>query len=244
MSMVPSAFPRPTADAPIEIFASMEPAREVGGDLYDFFYSDDGTLCFLVGDVSGKGMPAALFMARAKSLIRFATELMRPPSGALASPSEIIARVNRELCQNNNSLMFVSLFFGMLQPKLHEFLFCNAGHNPPYRLAGKMLEAIDGAKGIVLGVSADAVYETGLLSLDPAGASSTSIQDGVTEASNEIGALFSEERLEAALRSAGAARSADVVKSVTAAVRAFVGKAEQADDVTAMADRRVEPSAL
>ncbi len=77
MSMVPQSFPAPSAQFPIDLFASMEPAREVGGDLYDFFVTEDGTLCFLVGDVSGKGMPAALFMARAKSLIRIATELMR-----------------------------------------------------------------------------------------------------------------------------------------------------------------------
>src|SRR5262249_34313038 len=101
MSMVTSVFPRPTRQKPVEIFASMQPAREVGGDLYDFFYSDDGRLYFFVGDVSGKGMPAALFMARAKSLVRLAAELMRAPGGGPASPADIIARVNRELCQDN-----------------------------------------------------------------------------------------------------------------------------------------------
>src|SRR5262249_42060707 len=81
MAMVPQSFPRPSGDFPIDLCASMEPAREVGGDLYDFFTTEDGKLCFLVGDVSGKGMPAALFMARAKSLIRIATELMRSRLG-------------------------------------------------------------------------------------------------------------------------------------------------------------------
>src|SRR6267154_2117157 len=88
MGMVPQSFPIPSAQLPIDLYASMEPAREVGGDLYDFFVTDDGMLCFLIGDVSGKGMPAALFMARAKSLIRITTELMRPRHGASAKPSE------------------------------------------------------------------------------------------------------------------------------------------------------------
>src|SRR5215831_7449873 len=101
MAMVPQSFPAPSPDFPIDLCASMEPAREVGGDLYDFFITEDGMLCFLVGDVSGKGMPAALFMARTKSLIRIATELMRSRQGASARPADIIARVNRELCQNN-----------------------------------------------------------------------------------------------------------------------------------------------
>src|SRR5215831_1451737 len=96
MAMVPQSFPAPSPDFPIDLCASMEPAREVGGDLYDFFVTEDGMLCFLVGDVSGKGMPAALFMARTKSLIRIATELMRSRQGASARPADIIARVNRE----------------------------------------------------------------------------------------------------------------------------------------------------
>ncbi len=116
MAMVPQSFPAPSPEFPIDLCASMEPAREVGGDLYDFFITEDGMLCFLVGDVSGKGMPAALFMARTKSLIRIATELMRSRQGASARPAEIIARVNRELCQNNGDMMFVTLFFAMLAP--------------------------------------------------------------------------------------------------------------------------------
>jgi sigma-B regulation protein RsbU (phosphoserine phosphatase) len=90
MAMVPQSFPAPSPDFPIDLCASMEPAREVGGDLYDFFVTEDGMLCFLVGDVSGKGMPAALFMARTKSLIRIATELMRSRQGTSARPAESI----------------------------------------------------------------------------------------------------------------------------------------------------------
>ena len=117
MSMLPQVFPLPVRQCPVDVWGLVHPAREVGGDLYDFFTIEDGSLCFFVGDVSGKGMPAALFMARTKSLIRIATELMREREGAAASPADIIGRVNRELCQNNNDMMFVTLFFGMLSPE-------------------------------------------------------------------------------------------------------------------------------
>jgi phosphoserine phosphatase RsbU/P len=107
----------------------MEPTREVGGDLYDFFRTEDGRLCFLVGDDSNKGMPAALFMAPAKSLIRITAQLMRSPDGASASPADIVTRVDRELCQDNSDMMFVTLFFVMFTPESGEVEFCDAGHN-------------------------------------------------------------------------------------------------------------------
>jgi sigma-B regulation protein RsbU (phosphoserine phosphatase) len=240
MAMVPQSFPAPSAEFPIDLCASMEPAREVGGDLYDFFVTEDGKLCFLVGDVSGKGMPAALFMARAKSLIRIATELMRSSDGASARPADIITRVNRELCQDNSDMMFVTLFFAMLAPASGEVEFCNAGHNAPYRLNGKTLEPIEGAKGIILGVRPDAVYQTGRLSLAP-GECIYVFTDGVTEAADLQEALFSEERLEAVLRAAAGCTSADMIKSVAAAVQGFVGTALPSDDITMLAIRRLDP---
>ena len=243
MSMVPQSFPAPSAQFPIDLFASMEPAREVGGDLYDFFLTEDGTLCFLVGDVSGKGMPAALFMARAKSLIRIATELMRNRPGASAGPADIIARVNRELCQDNADLMFVTLFIAMLAPGSGELEFCNAGHNAPYRLNGATLEPIEGAKGIILGVRPDAAYTTGRLLLAP-GDSIYLFTDGVTEAANLADDLFSEQRLEAVLRDCAGRSSAEIVKSVAEAVRGFVGTALPSDDITMLAMRRLDPSAI
>lgn len=243
MGMVPQSFPVPSAQLPIDLYASMEPAREVGGDLYDFFVTEDGMLCFLIGDVSGKGMPAALFMARAKSLIRITTELMRSRHGASAKPSEIITRVNRELCQDNGDLMFVTLFFAMLAPATGELSFCNAGHNAPYRLDGNSLAAIDGAKGIILGVKPDAVYETGRLSL-AAGEMVYLFTDGVTEASNAVDELFGEGRLEAALRGAADRASAKIISSVAEAVKSFVGTALPSDDITMIAVRRLDPSSV
>lgn len=243
MGMVPQSFPVPSAQLPIDLYASMEPAREVGGDLYDFFVTEDGMLCFLIGDVSGKGMPAALFMARAKSLIRITTELMRSRHGASAKPSEIITRVNRALCQDNGDLMFVTLFFAMLAPATGELSFCNAGHNAPYRLDGNSLAAIDGAKGIILGVKPDAVYETGRLSL-AAGEMVYLFTDGVTEASNAVDELFGEARLEAALRGAADRASAKIISSVAEAVKSFVGTALPSDDITMIAVRRLDPSSV
>jgi phosphoserine phosphatase RsbU/P len=238
MSMVPQSFPAPSADFPIDLHASMEPAREVGGDLYDFFMTEDGKLCFLVGDVSGKGMPAALFMARAKSLIRIATDLMRSANGTSAPPADIIARVNRELCQDNGDMMFVTLFFAMLAPATGEIEFCNAGHNPPYHLNGQGAVAIEGGKGIILGVNPKAVYATGRLSL-ATGEGIYVFTDGVTEANNTAEELFGEPRLEAALRAAAASGSAEIVKSVAEAVRGFVGNALPFDDITMLAIRRL-----
>jgi phosphoserine phosphatase RsbU/P len=238
MSMVPQSFPAPSADFPIDLHASMEPAREVGGDLYDFFMTEDGKLCFLVGDVSGKGMPAALFMARAKSLIRIATDLMRSANGTSAPPADIIARVNRELCQDNGDMMFVTLFFAMLAPATGEVEFCNAGHNPPYHLNGQGAVAIEGGKGIILGVNPKAVYATGRLSL-ATGEGIYVFTDGVTEANNTAEELFGEPRLETALRAAAASGSAEIVKSVAEAVRGFVGNALPFDDITMLAIRRL-----
>jgi sigma-B regulation protein RsbU (phosphoserine phosphatase) len=238
MSMVPKDFPAPSVQFPIDLFASMEPAREVGGDLYDFFVTGDGLLCFLVGDVSGKGMPAALFMARAKSLIRITTELMRM-SGGGAKPADIITRVNQELCQNNDNLMFVTLFFAMLAPASGDLEFCNAGHNPPYWLSKDGLVAIEGAKGIILGVRSDAVYTTGRLSLSP-GESIYLFTDGVTEAANVQRDMFTETRLEAALRMGAKCGSAGIVRLVASAVREFTGAALPSDDITMLAIRRVD----
>src|SRR5215468_7423747 len=244
VGMVPHVFPLPTAEWPIDLFAMMEPAHEVGGDLYDFFTVADGRLCFLIGDVSGKGMPAALFMARTKSLVRIATELMRSRQGASARPADIIARVNRELCQNNGDLMFVTLFFAMLRPESGELEFCNAGHNAPYRLNGQALEVIEGAKGIILGIRPDAVYATGRTSLAP-GESIYIFTDGVTEAADQQGELFAEARLEAVLRAAaGCSTAAEIVTSVAQAVRGFVGSALPSDDITMLAVRRLDKAAL
>ncbi len=236
MSMLPTVFPSPSKQRPVEIFAMMEPAREVGGDLYDFFDCDDGTLCFLIGDVSGKGVPAALFMAHAKNLIRLITRLARGADGAAPGPAEIVGMVNRELCQDNTGMMFVTLFFGMLDPKSGDLRFTNAGHNPPYRLDGKAVEAVTLGKGHPLGLRTTSTYETGSLTL-AAGETLYLYTDGVTEAHNRTGELFAEQGLEAVLRESAGDSTNSVVTAVADAVQRFADGAAQSDDITAMALR-------
>ncbi len=237
LAMVPSVFPEPSAAFPIDLAAMMEPAREVGGDLYDFFPTADGRLCFLVGDVSGKGMPAALFMARTKSLIRIAAELMRSPDGGPPGAADIIGRVNRELSQSNPDMMFVTMFFALLTPETGEVEFCNAGHNPPYRLKGSELAPVEDARGIILGVRANAKHAAGHLRLAP-GEMIYLFTDGVTEATNAVAEQFGEARLEAVLRQAAGKPSARIVDAVAAALRGFVDGAEPSDDITMLALRR------
>ncbi|MGZ3312183.1 MAG: PP2C family protein-serine/threonine phosphatase [Xanthobacteraceae bacterium] len=243
MSMLPQVFPPPARHCPVDVWGLVHPAREVGGDLYDFFTTADGSLCFFVGDVSGKGMPAALFMARTKSLIRIATELMREREGAAASPADIIGRVNRELCQNNNDMMFVTLFFGILSPGTGEVLYCNAGHNPPYRVDGGKPQAIEDANGMVLGVRPSATYTTGRLLL-ALGETLYLYSDGVTEAHDPGGNLFCEHRLEAVLCTHAGRGSREIVGGVAEALKGFVGTAPPSDDITMLALRWLDAAAL
>jgi sigma-B regulation protein RsbU (phosphoserine phosphatase) len=243
MSMVPTTFPQPTVRRPIEIFAMMEPAREVGGDLYDFYDFDDGTLCFLVGDVSGKGVPAALFMARTKNVIRLVSRLLRGTDGSAPTPADIVTAVNRELCQDNAGMMFVTLFFGMLDMQTGALRFTNAGHNPPYHLNGNGPTPVTGCKGRPLGVRDNSAYETGLLTL-ASGEEIYLYTDGVTEAANRKDELFTEERLEAVLRDVAGHPANAIINAVANAVRSFADGAPQSDDITALAIRRVgDPSA-
>jgi sigma-B regulation protein RsbU (phosphoserine phosphatase) len=238
MSMVPTTFPNPTQQRPVEIFAMMEPAREVGGDLYDFYETEDGKLCFLVGDVSGKGVASALFMARTKNLIRLVTRLARGAGGAPPEPADIIGMVNRELCEDNAGMMFVTLFFGVFDPRTDDLRFTNAGHNPPYHLKGSEVTPVTACKGHPLGVRVNSAYETGHLKL-AAGEAIYLYTDGVTEAANRKDQLFTEERLEAVLRESASHRPGDMIKAVADAVRVFADGAPQSDDITALVLRHV-----
>jgi sigma-B regulation protein RsbU (phosphoserine phosphatase) len=238
LGMVPSVFP--AAGSPVEVFATLEPARQVGGDLYDLFTLDGGELCFVVADVSDKGAPAALFMARAKTLTRLVATLLRLPDGGAPGPGEILARVNAELCHDNDQCMFVTLFFGMLDPASGKLAFCSAGHPAPYLLSPRTgVTALAGAPGKPLGIRATHVYESATCSLVP-GDGLFLFTDGITEAMDAAGALFSEERLEAALAPLAGAAPRPVVDAVLASVRAFAAGAAQSDDIAAMALRRFE----
>jgi sigma-B regulation protein RsbU (phosphoserine phosphatase) len=237
MGMLPQVFPEHTPEHPVAIFASMEPAREVGGDLYDCFYAAPHVFCFLVGDVSGKGAPAAMFMARTRSLVRMAIQLWHQAGSDQITPARIAEAVNRELCQNNEDRMFVTVFLGVLDTQTGELAYCNAGHPIPHVLRDSgTIEHIHGKPEMPLGVRSKAAYQTGTVTLHRGDAVFV-VSDGVVEAMNAAGDLYTHERLEADLRSVMKASVKDMVQTVTQNVQAFTGTAPKADDVTALSLR-------
>jgi len=238
LGMVPTTFPAPTTRHPVEIHATLQPARQVGGDLYDFFWIDTGTLCFVIADVSDKGAPAALFMARTKTVIRLVATLLRGAGGD-APPHQIMARVNEELCQDNVQGMFVTVFFGMLDAASGELRFCNAGHNVPYVLGPTGAVApVHGTRAKPLGIRPTLGYASDTAKLEP-GDCLFLFTDGITESMDGSGAFFSEERLEATLRSLAGRSPRAIIEDVLANVRAFAGTAPQSDDIAALALRLV-----
>ncbi|HMH19048.1 MAG TPA: SpoIIE family protein phosphatase [Burkholderiales bacterium] len=236
-SMLPERQPGGSGAGALDICAAMEPAREVGGDLYDFFYVGEGELCFLVGDVSDKGLAAALFMARTMDIVRVVTRLLRSKDGSAPQPEEIIACVNRELCQNNASFMFVTLFFGMLDLRSGRLRYCNAGHNSPYVVGtGGTATALSGVRSTPLGIKDDSDFRTASITLARDELLFV-FSDGITEAMNAAGDFYTEERLERLLLACAGRPSAQVIDAVIDSVGQFVGEVAPSDDITAMAIR-------
>jgi sigma-B regulation protein RsbU (phosphoserine phosphatase) len=239
LGLCPSTFPSPTVERPFDVSAIMEPAREVGGDLYDVFERGDGSLCFVVGDVSDKGAAAALFMARTKDVIRIVGDTVSDSTGSLREPGEILNRANELLCTANGSFMFVTLFVGVLGPGGGTLQYANAGHNDPYRISRDgQLDILTATKGRPLGIRNSSRYTSERLSLQTGDALFV-FTDGVTEASDAVGALFSEERLETYLRACRASNASEIVNGILNEVRTFAGGAPQSDDITALAIRLV-----
>ncbi len=236
MSMVPAVFPPPTPDRPVEIYATLEPARQVGGDLDDFFFTDEGRFCFLVGDVSDKGTPAALFMAKTRALVRSVAMHLRAADGGPPAPHEIMARVNEELCRGNSMSMFVTLLLGVLDPLSGDLHCCNAGHLGPYVLSRHGVEPLKVPQGKPLGIRADLGYESSRRTLI-AGDCLFQFTDGITEAMDGEGRLFGEERLGEVLRAVAKENPANVVAAVISKVRAFTAGAPQSDDIAALTFR-------
>jgi sigma-B regulation protein RsbU (phosphoserine phosphatase) len=236
LGMLPRVFPAHTAEQPVEVHAFIEPAREVGGDLYDCFYAAERLFCFLVGDVSGKGAPAAMFMARTRSLVRMGVELWCR-MGVDVTPARIAETVNRELCQNNDDRMFVTVFLGLLDTRTGVLEYINAGHPVPHILcASGEIRQIEGKPELPLGVRSTAAFHTREVTLQPRDTVFV-FSDGIIEAMNESGALYSLQRLTAELRAAADATPAELVRIVAESVQAFTGAAPKADDVTALALR-------
>ena len=237
LGMLPRLFPVCTAEQPVEVFALMEAAREVGGDLYDCFYAADHLFCFLVGDVSGKGAPAAMFMARTRSLVRLAIELSLKIGVEPLIPGQIAEAVNHELCQNNDDRMFVTLFLGLLDTGSGMLACTNAGHPLPHLLKSSGdIELMECKPEIPLGVRSKSSYSTVTIPIGPGDAVFV-VSDGVVEAMNAEGELYTLERLNADLSAAAGTSAEELVRKVADNVNAFTGTAPKADDVTALAMR-------
>ena len=225
MSTLPKIFPPFPDDPQIDLFALIEPAREVGGDFYDFFSVDDDRLCFVIGDVSGKGVPASLFMAITKTLIKVTTT---PDSG----PEEILYRVNNELARDNEASMFVTVFLGILNKNTGEVHYANGGHNLPLIMHEKDgIEFIERTKGVVVGAMEDMDFEVGSLQLSP-GDSLFLYTDGVTEAMNEQEELFSDPRLKEDLEAFQGQGPRKVADGIMGKIADFTKGAAQSDDIT------------
>ncbi|NOJ39126.1 PP2C family protein-serine/threonine phosphatase [Bradyrhizobium australiense] len=237
LAMLPRQFPICSPSHPIAVHAVMEPAREVGGDLYDCFYAGEHTFCFLVGDVCGKGASAAMFMARARSLVRITVALWREWRADDLDPGELLEAVNRELCQDNDDCMFVTMFLGSIDTRSGLISFVNAGHPRPHLVSSTgETKQIDSKPALPLGVRREARFQTRTLQILPGDALFV-CSDGVFEAVNGKGDLFSIERMGQLLRQANAAEPREMVRIIKDAVDAFMGTASRTDDLTALALR-------
>jgi serine phosphatase RsbU (regulator of sigma subunit) len=227
-SMLPTGFPLFPDRPELDLFALMDPARHVGGDFYDAFALDERRVLFAVGDVAGKGVPAALFMVRALTLLRGEAPRTR-------SLARMLARVNDRLGEGNPQGMFVTLFVAVLDAHSGELRYVSAGHPPPILVrAGGGVGCVPGTRGLLLGVVEAVAYAEGRLRLAP-GDTLLAYTDGVTEAQDPAGAFFTEPRLQELAARHGPAGALSLVRALRAALTEFVATGEQQDDVTLLA---------
>ncbi|MFC4160073.1 PP2C family protein-serine/threonine phosphatase [Chitinimonas lacunae] len=227
-SILPRALP-PRAE--ISIAATMIPAKEVGGDFYDYFLLDEHHLGVVVADVSGKGVPAALFMAISRSLLKAYARFFR-------SPAACLGKLNQLLASENEQMMFVTVFYGVLDLVSGEFVFLNAGHNPPLlQRADGTLEWLPKTEGMALAVVEDFAFGDACIRLTP-GDTLVMFTDGVTEAVDEHDRLFGEARLMQAMAQIGPTEAVDTIpERLVEAVRDFAAGTPQSDDITCVVMR-------
>ncbi len=223
-SILPTSFPE---TAGYRVFASMEPARNVGGDFYDILPLPKDRLGLAVADVSGKGVPAALFMMSSRTLLRGAAI-------GHSDPGEMMCEVNRLLCEDNDAAMFVTVFLAVFDPASGKLVYANGGHNPPLVLrtdgTTALLPAIE---GVALGVAPEIEYAEGSVTLSP-GEAVVFYTDGVTEAENRRGEQFGLERLRRVFAAGAPGDARGVTTAVFEAVRSFADGAPQFDDITCL----------
>lgn len=224
-SAIPTVFPPYPGHTEFEIFASMDTAKEVGGDFYDFYFVGENKLAFLIADVSGKGIPAAMFMMTAKTIIKGYAESGKPVN-------DVFTIANEKLCENNETGMFVTAWLGVLNLTTGAVEFANAGHNPPLvRHTDGNFEYLRSKAGLVLAGMDGMKYRKNELQLSR-GDEIYLYTDGVTEATNAENKLYGEERLLNFMNTLHGLSGEEICKAVKADVDAFVGDAPQFDDIT------------
>ena len=226
MSLVPKTFPAFPERTEFDVHALLRPAREVGGDFYDFYFLDGDRLCFLIADVSGKGIPAALFMAVTKTLLKAGSSRDLPMA-------QMMARMNDELCGQTDGGMFVSVVFAVLDVKTGALTFCNAGHPPPFRFSEAGVAPLVGPRNVALGAMPGLGYRAGTAQLAP-GDALFFYTDGVTEALTDGDHFYGSVRLQSTLAKVAALGVEKITRGVVSDVRAFCGEREQSDDISVM----------
>lgn len=226
-AILPKIFPPFPNRREFDIYASMTAAKEVGGDFFDFFLIDNDRIGFVIGDVSGKGIPAAIFMAVSRTLLK-ATAVKGLPAG------DCLTYVNSLLCPESIESMFVTIFYGILNTRTGEIEYANGGHNPPYVICGDGgLSEVPLTGGIALGVLEDIKFSAKTLKLNP-GDSIFLFTDGVTEAFSRDEELYSEERLENLLKDMNTMNVREISEKVIRDVHEYSTGVQQSDDITVL----------
>ena len=233
LAILPQDFP-PFDDLKdtVDVYASMKPAKDVGGDFYDITRIDEDHIGLTMADVSGKGVPAAMFMAVSHTLLRLAGKKK-------LKPEDVIIESNNVLAAESFDNMFVTLFYAIMNVRTGEVQYVNAGHNPPYILhKDGTLETLPTSKNICLGVLEDYTYTSDSLTLQK-GDSLVTFTDGVTEACSTSNELYGESRLEALLPTLAGQSARSILDNVVNAVHAHAEGAEQSDDITMLVAKRL-----
>lgn len=235
MSMLPRSLPPTAARQRVAIHATMQPAKEVGGDFYDYFMVGRDRICVLIGDASGKGVPAAMFVSVGKSLLKAEARRAR-------RPHEIVERVNQALCDDNSLCMFITLLCLVMNTRTGEVECCCAGHEHPLVCPADGLPAVMPLPaGKAIGVLSSALYASHQFRLGPAD-TLLLYTDGVTEAVNSKHQCFSRERLLRSLAKHRHCEPAELLKALNEDVEAYRGSEPQSDDITLAAVRFLGPA--
>ena len=233
--MIPNIYPAFPERNEFDLYATMDPAKEVGGDFYDYFLLDDDHLAMVMADVSGKGIPAALFMMASKIMLNNISVANK------TSPAQILERVNNGICANNTAEMFVTVWLGIVELSTGKVIAANAGHEyPAIKRADGSFELYKDPHGIVIGAMSGMKYKEYEFQLSP-GDSLFQYTDGVTEATNSSGELFGTDRMLEALNVDQAANPEMLLIHVREAIDDFVAEAPQFDDITMLAFKYLGP---